>query len=276
MLRSWPDQIGIALLADRLVIARASSGWRRQLQQKETVMLPPPPEDSPRWQPAIDALAQKIAAGELAGAEVSLVLSSSFMHYALVPWSNALGSEEEELAFARHCFARVHGADAEHWELRLSAKRPDRSRLACAAAPQLIDALERVMAPLGTRYCSLQPYLMASFNRWRARFNGKPCWFVTVEPGLLCVALLGDGQWLSVRTVKVGAAWLAALPTVLKRETCLVESGTACNDVWIFAADGTDPATHDAGQWQFKNLVPSLLPGMDPGADAAYSIALRP
>lgn len=270
----WPDRLGVALFPDRLVLARAGGRVRRHLKHKETVAAGPARAAAPLWRPAIDALAGKVAAGTALNADVTVVLSNFFVHYALLPWSDALESEAEETAFARHCFVRVHGAEAESWVLKLSASNPGKPRLACAIEAPLIDALNEVMAPVGRRYRSLQPHLMASFNRWRTRLGEKPSWFVVAEPGLLCLALLRDGQWQSLRTIKVGSDWLNELPGVLTREACLVDNYSECDDVLLFAPETPHPALLNAGNWRIRNLLPVLLPGMAPGVDAPYSIAL--
>ena len=179
MSRLWADQFGIALFPERLVLARASGGFRRRLAHKEIVVFPPAEPGVPLWQPAVDALGAKVAAGALAKADVTLVLSNRFVHYAVVPWSDTLGSKEEELAYARHCFARVHGSEADDWEIKLGSAKPGEPRLACAVEQSLIEALDTRMSPLASRYRSLQPHLMASFNRWRARLSGRPSWFET-------------------------------------------------------------------------------------------------
>ena len=270
----WPDQLGIALFPERLVLARASGGFRRRLVHKEIVAFAPAEPGVPPWQPAVDALAAKVAAGALAKADVTLVLSNRFVHYAVVPWSDTLGSKEEELAFARHCFARVHGSEADDWEIRLSSAQPHKSRLACAIEQSLIEALSTCMSPLASRYRSLQPHLMASFNRWRTRLGARPGWFVVAEPGLLSVALLSDGQWHSVRTLKVGPDWPRELSGVLSREECLVDSPTQCDEVLLFAPDAAQPLMLEAGKWRIKTLLPTLLSGMAAGVDAPFSIAL--
>lgn len=274
MLPLWPDQLGIALFPERLLLVRASAGFRRRLLHKEIVDFAPAEAGVPLWQPAADALAAKVAAGALAKADVSLILSNRFVHYAVVPWSDSLGTKEEELAFARHCFARVYGSEAENWALKLSSANPRKARLACAVEQTLIDALNTCMGPLAGRYRSLQPHLVASFNRVRARLGEQPAWVVVAEPGLLCLALLQEGCWQSVRTVKVGADWVKELPGVLAREECLVDSQTECGRVLVFAPDSPQMMLLQAGKWQVQNLVPSLLPGMIPGADAPFSIAL--
>lgn len=270
----WPDQLGVALFPERLVLARASGSFRRRLVHKEIVAFAPSESGMPPWQPAVDALAAKVAAGALAKADVTLILSSRFVHYAVVPWSDTLGSKEEELAFARHCFARVHGSEADGWEIKLSSTKPHKPGLACAVEQSLIEALSTRMSSLASRYRSLQPHLMASFNRWRARLGERPTWLVVAEPGLLCLALLQDGCWQSVRTVKVGADWIRELPGVLAREECLVDSPMQCNEVLLFAPDAAQPLMLEAGKWRINMLLPTLLPKMAAGVDAPFSIAL--
>jgi len=270
----WPDQLGIALFPERLVLARASGGFRRRLVHKEIVAFAPSKPGMSPWQPAVDALAAKVAAGALAKADVTLILSNRFVHYTLVPWSDTLGSKEEELAFARHCFARVHGSEAEGWGIKLSGTKPRKPGLACAVEQSLIEALSTLMNPLASRYRSLQPHLMASFNRWRARLGERPAWLVVAEPGLLCLALLQDGCWQSVRTIKVGADWINELPSVLAREECLVDSPMQCDEVLLFAPDAAQPLMLEAGKWHINALLPTLLPKMAAGVDAPFSIAL--
>jgi hypothetical protein len=215
-----------------------------------------------------------VAAGALAKADVNLVLSNRFVHYAVVPWSDTLDSNEEEQAFARHCFARIYGSEADDWGIKLSSANSRKPRLACAVEQTLIDALTTCMRPLGGRYRSLQPHLMASFNRVRARLGDEPAWLVVAEPGLLCLALLQEGRWQSVRTLKVGPDWVNELHGLLAREECLVDSQTECGRVLVFAPDSPQMVMPQAGKWQVENLLPGLLPGMIPGVDAPFSIAL--
>ena len=270
----WRKQVGIALYPGRLVLARASRGMRRRLEHKAIVELPPAQPGMPPWQPGVDALAEKVAAGELAKVDVTLVLSNCFVRYMLVPWSEALGGREEELAFARHCFAHVYGSEVEGWALKLGSAGPGQPRLACAIEQKLVDALSSCMAALGSRYRSLQPHLMASFNRARARLDERPAWLVVAEPGLLCLALVQDGNWQSVRTLKVGPDWIEQLPGMLAREECLIDSRAECDQVLVFAPDGPDTVAAQAGKWRFEKLVPSLFPGTAAGADAPFSVAL--
>ena len=115
---------------------------------------------------------------------------------------------------------------------------------------------------------------MASVNRWRNRLGGRPAWLVVAEPGMVCLALIQDGCWQNVRTIKAGADWIKELPVVLAREECLVDSPTQCDEVLLFAPDAAQPLMLEAGKWHIKTLLPTLFSGMVAGVDAPYSIAL--
>jgi hypothetical protein len=269
-----PDDLGVALYPDRLVLARVGGVWPRRLTHREIIDLAPAEGDTPAWQPALEALARLAMDGALARAHVTLVLSSHFVHYTLVPWSALLRSEEDQLAFARQRLVSVHGSAAAGWSLRLSQAEPRRPRLACGVPQALIDALDEVMAPLGGRYRSLQPYLMASFNRWRARLGARPGWFVAAEPGLACLALLEDGHWQSVRAIRIGAGWPKQLPDVLARERFLVDAQADCRQVSVFAPGLPAAVSPEGGDWVIENLEPTSLPGMTAGVDGRFAIAV--
>lgn len=267
------DELGVALFPDRLVIARVGGAWRRRIKHKEAIELAPRAAGAPAWQAALEALVRKVMEGTLAEANVTLVLSSHFVHYVLVPGSELLRGEADQQAFVRERLRSIHGAAAESWALRLSQAGPRRPRLACGVPQTLIEALNEVMAPLGRRFRSLQPHLMASFNRWRARL-GKSCWFVAAEPGLACLALLEAGEWRSVRTVRIGADWPQALPGVLMRERFLVDGRSECSDVRVFAPGLPAAVVPDAGDWRVENLQAAPMPGRAARPESPYAIAM--
>ena len=210
----WRERLELGVYPDRLVLARAKGA--------QTAPVAPGEPQASRWRSALDALAGLEA---LSRADVTVVLSSFFVHYTLVPLSAALTSAAERLAFARHCLARIHGPAAEAWAVRLSGE------VACGVDGALVEALRAALAVRANRLRSLQPRLMASFNRCRRKLGERPGWFVDVEPGLASVALLQNEKWQSLRSVKVGPDWEAQLPALLAREACFVDSPADCPQV---------------------------------------------
>lgn len=260
------DQVTIALFPDRLLVSRTRGRFRRRVtHNKEVVDFAAPEAPGPAWQAALQALVPVLSAAGLGEATVTLVLSNHFVHYLVVPWSDGLSSDDEEMAFVRHCFERVYGDIASGWEIRLCGARPGSPRLACAIETTLLDALLVHMGPLSRRYRSLQPHLMSTFNAWAARLVKKTSWLVVAEPGLLCVALLHEGCWQSVRNIKVGADWLDQLPSVLAREEYLVDCQLQCDEVVLLAPDAAQCLPLKSGKWRVNGLAPT---------DAALSIVL--
>ncbi len=84
------------------------------------------------WRAALQALETELPRFADGRTVATVILSNHFLRYTLVPWRDELSDAEEELAFARHCFARVYGKAAEQWELRLSQEAPESPRLASA------------------------------------------------------------------------------------------------------------------------------------------------
>lgn len=268
------DALGVALFPDRVMIARVSGSWRRKLRHKEIVEIPPAAPGSASWQAMIEALAGKVRSGAFEGGNVTLVLSSEFVQYTVVPWSDLLKTEDEQLEYARQRFVRVYGKSAESWSIKVSPAKAGKARLACGMPRTLVEALQAAMSPLGGRFRSLQPYLMTSFNRWRSRLRAQPTWFVVAEPGLLCIALLQDGQWQSVRKLKIDADWPSELPAVLAREECLIDCQTDCDRVLVFAPELPTTVNFENGSWRVENLLPVLPARMDPAVDGSFAIAV--
>ena len=268
------DRLGVALYPDRLVLTRVSGGLRRRLKHKETQGFAAAAPGSAPWQPALDALAAALAAGALANAELTVVLSSHFARYVMVPASAELSGREEEEAFARHCFERIYGSQTDDWVIKLSEAGAKRARLACAIERGLADALALCLASLKARYRSLQPQLMAGFNQVRAGLGAQPAWLVVAEPGLVCLARLHDGQWQSVTAQKVGADWQRELPGLITREECLIDCDSACERVLVLAPDAAGASLPQAGARRFEVLQPAALPGLGAELEPCYRIAL--
>lgn len=122
-------------------------------------------------------------------AEVTVVASNRLVRYVVVPRTAGVSGDAEELELARHHFIRVHGERAREWDVRYSRE----TGLASAVDRGLIETLKGKL-----KLRSLQPYLMAAFNRLRARVPKDGAWIVLPEPQATCVALYAKGAWLGV------------------------------------------------------------------------------
>ena len=160
---------------------------------------------------------------------LKVVLSAQLVRYAVLPWSAALGSENEWLAFARHAFSSTYGAEAAGWRIRVAIADRGKARVACAIDSALYEALQA-----HPNVVSIQPELMGEFNERRQELAEGRAWLVLSEPGRLTLCLIGDGDWKLIRSRRVDEDWRAALPGLIARETAasgeaLCERVILCN-----------------------------------------------
>jgi hypothetical protein len=178
--------------------------------------------------------------------KVTVVLSNHFVRYALVPWSDALSGEAEEQAYIRHHFARIHGERAGAWALRASEAPPGAARLASAVDKALLDAIKGCFPPRGkAKLVSLQPALMAIFNRASGAVPKAGAWLALAEPERACVALHMRGRWRAVQSAK--GAWLS----LLERTRLNVEGETPD----LVLLHGERAAGSEAPGWNVQPVV---------------------
>ena len=269
----WRDQLNIVLCPDRVVLVRQGRGLRPRVVDKQILRCAPATPGEPAWAHALAALKNMLEA-QKNGADARLILSNHFVRYTVVPWSDELANEEEQAAFVRHRYTQVYGDACNDWAMLLSNGSAGVPRLASAIDRTLLDAARGIFAGPKIRLRSLQPYLMAAFNHWRREFANGDAWLALAEPGRLCLALLHQGQWHSVRTRHVGPALSAELPLILDQERLL--SGLPDAPAKVFLHVPEDPAFTLAPRSGWSVLPLKLEPrhGFAPSMDAPYSMAM--
>jgi hypothetical protein len=196
------------------------------------------------WRAALDALPE-ILKSHKAG-EASVVLADQFVRYALLPWNDAVKNAEQWLALARHRFSALHGAAAASWEVKVADTAPLGPRLVCAVDRELIEALASSFVSAGVQLVSVQPFLVAAFNRIRRTVVNGSCWIVVEEPGRLTLALIQRGAWVAIRSRRSDERWRGALPEILERESVFLGLDQACTRVIVCAQGEFDPQLHEA------------------------------
>jgi hypothetical protein len=177
--------------------------------------------------------------------KVTLVLSNHYVRYALVPWSTALSGDTEETAYVRHHFVRVYGERAKEWSFRASPSSGAAPRLCSAIDTSLLEDLKRAFARAQSKLVSVQPQLMATFNRWRGAVPAAGAWLVMVEPERACVALYAKGNWQSVQNSR--GEWLP----LLERERHRI--GGEVPDVVLLRSD--QPVEKEVAGWKVQRLA---------------------
>lgn len=284
MLLLWRDHIAIALSPERVTLARLARGLRPRVTLKRSEAVQPLP-GGVAWGAALAKLTQILGEPEWQNADATVVLSNHFARYACIPWNEKVSGEDEQLALARHRFAHIYGVAAQQgWELRLSAAQgatlgatPTAApRLACAVDGGLLEALHQAAAQNRLALRSIQPCLMASFNSFAGRIKKGDYWFVAVESGKLCLALLRNGQWRRIQMHRdEGTEKLEAekLKVWLDRENLASDLSEPCREVLLFAPE-SEMGQATISPYQIQRLELPACEGFSPYSDAQYAMAM--
>ncbi len=188
------DRYCAVLRPDRVDLIRLKRGFKPVLDLKQSVPVAAGTEGAP-WLPAVAALREMIAGDAVARGDLTVVLSNHFVRYLLVPWDEQVGSIAEYEGYARIAFEDVFGETARAWTYA--------SRRSAIGAPRLAGAIDGELpqrAAAGRRrdklqLISVQPYLMAAFNRLGESFRKRDFFFLLAEPGRACVLAAVGGHW---------------------------------------------------------------------------------
>jgi hypothetical protein len=264
-----PDQVAL-LQVQRTLTWR---GLRRTIHDAYNVPCDSATSAQP-WRAALLALETALPGYADGKATATVILSNHFLRYTLVPWRAELADAEEDLSYARHCFAKVYGKAAQQWELRLNQEAPETPRLASAVDTELLDVLRGVFDGAGIALQSIQPHLMAAFNGFRSRLQQRSAWFALLEPGNLCLALLHHGRWLRVRSLRIGSAWREELPLILEREAVLADHPSVPHEVYVWDTRPGDTTLPEIDLWQFHPLTAGPQAGNAAVPDRHFAMAM--
>jgi hypothetical protein len=196
------------------------------------------------WRAALEALPAILKSST--SRDASVVLADQFVRYALLPWNEAVKTQEQWLALARHRFSALHGATAAAWDVKVTETAPHGSRLACAVDRELIESIASAFVAANVNLVSVQPFLVAAFNRIRQQIGNGSCWIVVEEPGRLTLALIQRGAWVAIRSRRSDERWRIVLPEILERESAFLGLDKPCTRVIVCAQGEFDPQMHDA------------------------------
>ena len=275
MSRSWREQLFISLSPNELAFVRMKGGVRPRITSQHVVPCETGFGSEP-WDGAMAVLKDQSDAILDEALDVTVILSNHFVRYALVSWNEALSGTQEQLAFARHSFVKIHGDRAKTWALSLSEESKGAPRVASAIDAELLERIRQCFPSGGkARLVSVQPCLMAAVNLWYRPVSKDGAWLLIAERGRNCLAFHAEGRWQSIINTKGSHASPAEWSELLDRErlrTAIVAPATK-----VLVCAFTEVALQelpDGGEWQFEPALPPALDGVSPTEDRRYAMAL--
>jgi hypothetical protein len=204
-----PDQIGVV--------------WRtRRAEVRRELVLCTAPEGGGDWFLAMDALRNWLDAAQVQRGRISIVLSSRFVRYALVPWQETYLKREEEDAWGRVHFEALYG-DMKGWRIVSSPDRYGRAHVACAISVELGIHVRELCAVRRLSGGAVVPYFVACWNRWRRDVDPGRL-FGVAESDSFVLGCHGPAGWESLRVLLAkatpdGLSVIAAREQVLQGRT---------------------------------------------------------
>lgn len=240
----WQDELRIMMQRNRLSMLRMKRRFGRPPVASAHLTLDVPASSSPHrefWQPAVAVLHQHLHEPRWHGCRPRIVLANDFSHYAIVPWNATLTDRKERNAFARHCFMQAYGDFSRYWDIRTTPVSYGSPALASAVDANLLQSLEEAFRHAGMHLRHIHPHLMMAVNFIRRRFKRKklPASFnlVMLDNSQLIVALVEQGQWLSVQDYAAENDIEHQLEALLKREAIIAGIDNSQWPVMLYAAN---------------------------------------
>lgn len=225
-----PSHLYVTFAAEGLRLCEVSP-WRRI--RNEAALIPVATADgAAQWQPWVQALADWLAQRPQRRFILHVVLSDYFVRYLVLPWRSGIAGANEWQAYGRHRFREVFGELVAGWQIRVAPAAPGDTALACAIDGSLLAGLKALSGP-SLRLAAVQSRFVSGFNHWHHRLQGASCWFVTLEPGRACVALLEKKHWHTMRNESLAGTPLSALETLLHRLELSLDAQTEAIPVYL-------------------------------------------
>lgn len=217
---SWREHVQLTLAPSGVELARYGRGFRPALIASASVGAEP-------GESAADVFGRALADTRWHRADARIVLSGHLVRYHMLPWSAALATDADRLAYARLEFAAVHGDKAQSWDLALADAPVGEAAPVCAIDAALTASLKASCTGATLSLVSVAPRFVFEFDRIRQHIARGPGGFVLVEAGRLTLGLFDKGRWRALSNPRFEGPAAVALAAELTQAQAL---GTVGDD----------------------------------------------
>jgi hypothetical protein len=217
----WRDSLVLAIYPDRIAWLRTAGMRQARITAKDVVSFFV--DQQAPWRNALSALPEILNAAKAGGLRVTVLLSNRLFRYAIVSNPDSARTPDELDLLAQHAFERAHGDAVSGWDIRLSDSAPGQAALASALDREFVSALKDTVAVSGTRLISIQPYLMAAFNRHQRTLAPRHGVFILVEPERLTLLAWQNAGWHGVLQMHAMSDWRGDVGRALDRLAVTLE-----------------------------------------------------
>ena len=209
------------------------------------------------WQSNLQKLDAALSQLKLTSNTVcTIVLSSDFVRYLVLPAQPFAMNEAEKTAYIQAAYRDIYGAVADGWHIKCDDAAPEQSMLAVAVDAQLMAALSQLATQYSFKLKSVQPQLMAAFNGLMPQISRKSGYLVLLEQSKLLLMRLQNGHCQQLRTLAFNGDWQLDLQQSVLRESALNDDSiTADKPLFIYAPAHKKTAIKTIKGWNIQKLA---------------------
>ncbi|MFO1318358.1 MAG: hypothetical protein U1F52_01970 [Burkholderiales bacterium] len=197
---------------------------------------------------AVDALATALQDRRWHGTDAHVGLHARYVRWMLLPFNDAIATDDEWLAFARVEFDAVHGERARGWNLQVLSPRYGLPTPACAVDVSLMDDVTRVCEAAGVRVVRFAPAFSTALESQRPRMGGPVSAFALIQSDRFTLAVAAAGAWCALESGRIGDRPADALEAALARADAGRFAG-ASRRLWVQFDGPPAPMPSRLGDW---------------------------
>ncbi len=257
MSRLWRDQIQVFLAPERVDLVRTSKGIK-PTQTAKTTAFCEFAHGAAAWQPALQQLEKNLI--NVARTDLTITLSNHFVRYVTLPPQAEIATPEEVKSYAQFRMRDIYAERMNSWALSVSEWDPITGAI-CAAIPQaLMTQLDDMAARHQCKIKEIEPYMTSVFDRWQKLLSGTKIYFAVIETGRICVAILSNGIWHSIRNQRILHSTADELLAVLDQEAIFFGNKEAVEQVHLFAPEHPELTLPMNCGWNIVSIPTEQIP----------------
>ncbi len=257
MSRLWRDQIQVFLAPERVDLVRTPKGIKPAQTAKVTALCQRP-QGAIAWQSALQHLEKNLI--DATGTDLSITLSNHFVRYVTLPPQAEIATPEEVKSYANFRMRDIYAERMNSWALSVSEWDPMTGAI-CAAIPQALMAqLDDMAARHQCKIKEIEPYMASVYDRWQKLLSGTKIYLAVIEAGRICVAILSNGVWHSIRNQRILHNTAEELLAVLDQEAIFFGNKEAMERVHLFAPEHPELALPMNCGWNIVSIPTEQIP----------------
>ncbi|UXY16812.1 hypothetical protein N8I74_07275 [Chitiniphilus purpureus] len=132
---------------------------------------------------------------------LQLLLGSTWVRYAVLPWQDDLYKDTDWEGYARVVLARHFGVSVETWRIRVAPAGYGKPRIASAVDQGFYQTLVELARARKLRLNGITPLLTSAINQHRGKLKGREFGLVLLESEHATCAFHRAGAWQGVVTL---------------------------------------------------------------------------